>query len=72
MAKTQKCYSCKKLIRLFDPIITFYSPNAIGETGDLEYIFCSESCVNKFLQNRKKFWEIVRSLDDNEENEEDG
>ena len=70
MGKTYKCYICKKTIRLFDPIITFYSPTLVGESDDSEYNFCTENCVNKFLGNRTEFWEIVRNIDVSEKEQE--
>jgi MYM-type Zinc finger with FCS sequence motif len=65
-----KCYTCKKAIRLFSPVITFYSPTSVEELEDVEYHFCSEQCVNKFLKNRKQFWEIIKGFDDDGEEED--
>ena len=66
-----KCYNCKKAIRLFDPVISFYSPTSVEESEDVEYNFCTEACINKFLQNRKLFWDIVKEFEDEQE-EDDG
>lgn len=49
-------------MRLFEPIISFYSPTAFEEAEDVDYSFCSEKCINIFLENRKEFWNIVKDF----------
>jgi YHS domain-containing protein len=45
---------------IFGTIVSFYSPTVAGE--EIEYNFCSQKCVDDFIQKRKEFWKIVENF----------